>query len=69
MVIAVVIGGGVFLAALGLVLLTVCHVLPETFKLKATATKWFSLDLEIRKPHQPLPGRESTNSRQLPPGQ
>lgn len=37
-----------FLLMLALVLLTVLLVRPESFRFKATLTKWVSLDLEMR---------------------
>jgi hypothetical protein len=41
-----------FLIALCLVLVTVYRVRPETFRLKATLTKWVSIDLEMRSPQR-----------------
>jgi hypothetical protein len=37
-----------FLAMLWLVLSTAKRMTPESFRLKATVTKWLSLDLEMR---------------------
>jgi len=39
-----------FLIAFWLVLFTVHRMRPETFRLKATLTKWISFDLEMRSP-------------------
>jgi hypothetical protein len=52
-----------FLAFTWLVLFTVRQIRPETFRLKATVTKWISLDLEIRSPQR------SDQERLKPPGQ
>jgi hypothetical protein len=41
-----------FLIMLWLVLSTVGRLRPDTFKLKATATKWLSLDLEMQAGHK-----------------
>ena len=49
MAIAVVVAIG-FLLMLWLVLSTVRRLRPGTFRLKATLTKWVTLDLEMRSP-------------------
>ena len=42
-----------FLIMLWLVLSTARRLRPESFRLKATVTKWVSLDLEMRSGHNP----------------
>jgi hypothetical protein len=39
-----------FLLGLGLVLYTVRRLRPQTFRFKATLTRWVSLDLEMNSP-------------------
>jgi hypothetical protein len=69
MAVAVVIVLG-FLMMLGLVLSTVRRLRPEDFRLKATVTKWLSLDLEMRSGYIPgtrhhEPPRDDENRREL----
>jgi hypothetical protein len=45
-------GLGCFLIAFCLVLFTVYRVRPETFRLKATLTKWVSIDMEMASPQR-----------------
>jgi hypothetical protein len=53
-----------FLLMLWLVLSTVRRLRPGTFRLKATLTKWVSLDLEMRSPE---PSGGQTQSHEHPP--
>jgi hypothetical protein len=48
MIIAILTAG--FLLALSLVLFTVGRLRPQKFKIKATLTKWVTLDLEMESP-------------------
>lgn len=64
-----IVGGLVFLIAFGVMLFFVYRMRPELFKLKATLTKWVSVDLEMRTPQQSPDERERQHRRQLPPGQ
>ena len=57
MAVAIVVVIGVLLA-LGLVLFTVHRLRPGVLRLKATVTKWVSLDLEMHSPEGVSRGRE-----------
>jgi hypothetical protein len=49
-VVLVVAGFTGFVVAFCLVLFTVYRMRPESFRFKATLTKWISLDMEMRSP-------------------
>jgi hypothetical protein len=54
-----ILAGAGFLLMLALVLFTVLRLRPESFKLRATLTKWISLDLEMKsKVQEPRPRTE-----------
>jgi hypothetical protein len=57
-----VITGGLLLA-LCLVLFTVRHLRPRRFRLKATLTKWASLDLEMESPEPMSPTKTTAQPR------